>query len=92
MVEPTAEIRLLDRGHAVTATDDAEARTIGGGASHGQGPLGERGVLEQTHGTVPEHRLGTPEDYAKLAKHIFENDMLNGEVIRLDGAIRLAPK
>ena len=37
-------------------------------------------------------RLGTPEDYAKLACHIFENDMLNGEVIRLDGAIRLAPK
>ena len=37
-------------------------------------------------------RLGTPDDYAKLAKHIFENDMLNGEVIRLDGAIRLAPK
>jgi NAD(P)-dependent dehydrogenase (short-subunit alcohol dehydrogenase family) len=37
-------------------------------------------------------RLGTPQDYAKLVKHIFENDMLNGEVIRLDGAIRLAPK
>ena len=37
-------------------------------------------------------RLGTPQDYARLAKHIFENDMLNGEVIRLDGAIRLAPK
>jgi NAD(P)-dependent dehydrogenase (short-subunit alcohol dehydrogenase family) len=37
-------------------------------------------------------RLGTPEDYAKLALHIFENDLLNGEVIRLDGAIRLAPK
>ncbi|MDH4059982.1 MAG: 3-hydroxyacyl-CoA dehydrogenase [Aquincola sp.] len=37
-------------------------------------------------------RLGTPADYAKLARHIFENDMLNGEVIRLDGAIRLAPK
>jgi len=37
-------------------------------------------------------RLGTPLDYAKLALHIFENDMLNGEVIRLDGAIRLAPK
>jgi len=37
-------------------------------------------------------RLGTPQDYAKLAIHIFENDMLNGEVIRLDGAIRLAPK
>lgn len=37
-------------------------------------------------------RLGNPQDYAKLAQHIFENDMLNGEVIRLDGAIRLAPR
>ncbi len=37
-------------------------------------------------------RLGTPQDYAKLVRHILENDMLNGEVIRLDGAIRLAPK
>ena len=37
-------------------------------------------------------RLGTPADYAKLVQHIIENDMLNGEVIRLDGAIRLAPK
>jgi len=37
-------------------------------------------------------RLGKPEDYAKLACHIIENDMLNGEVIRLDGAIRMAPK
>lgn len=37
-------------------------------------------------------RLGTPQDYARLVRHIFENDMLNGEVIRLDGAIRLAQK
>jgi NAD(P)-dependent dehydrogenase (short-subunit alcohol dehydrogenase family) len=37
-------------------------------------------------------RLGTPQDYAKLVRHIIENDMLNGEVIRLDGAIRMAPK
>jgi hypothetical protein len=37
-------------------------------------------------------RLGRPEDYAKLARHIIENDRLNGEVIRLDGAIRMAPK
>ena len=37
-------------------------------------------------------RLGTPKDYAKLVQHILENDMLNGEVIRLDGAIRLAPR
>ena len=37
-------------------------------------------------------RLGRPEDYAKLVRHIIENDMLNGEVIRLDGAIRMAAK
>jgi NAD(P)-dependent dehydrogenase (short-subunit alcohol dehydrogenase family) len=37
-------------------------------------------------------RLGKPNDYARLVQHIFENDMLNGEVIRLDGAIRMGPK
>ncbi|MEO8836445.1 MAG: 3-hydroxyacyl-CoA dehydrogenase [Caldimonas sp.] len=37
-------------------------------------------------------RLGTPADYAKLVQQIITNDMLNGEVIRIDGAIRLAPK
>lgn len=37
-------------------------------------------------------RLGRPEEYAALARHIVENRMLNGEVIRLDGAIRLAPR
>lgn len=37
-------------------------------------------------------RLGQPSEYAALAKHIIENDMLNGETIRLDGAIRMAPR
>ncbi|MFN8354188.1 MAG: 3-hydroxyacyl-CoA dehydrogenase [Spirosomataceae bacterium] len=37
-------------------------------------------------------RLGQPKEYAALAKHIIENQMLNGEVIRLDGAIRMAAK
>ncbi|MFC1463919.1 MAG: SDR family NAD(P)-dependent oxidoreductase [Candidatus Brachytrichaceae bacterium NZ_4S206] len=37
-------------------------------------------------------RLGRPDEFAALAKHIIENVMLNGEVIRLDGAIRMAPK
>ncbi len=37
-------------------------------------------------------RLGTPEDYAKLVMHILDNVMLNGEVVRLDGAIRMGPK
>ncbi|MEO9101107.1 MAG: 3-hydroxyacyl-CoA dehydrogenase [Burkholderiaceae bacterium] len=50
-------------------------------------------VQDSLAASVPfPSRLGTPADYAKLAKHIIENDMLNGEVIRLDGAIRLAPK
>ena len=37
-------------------------------------------------------RLGDPAEYAALALHIVENQMLNGETIRLDGAIRMAPK
>lgn len=37
-------------------------------------------------------RLGRPDEYAALVRHIFENEMLNGAVIRLDGAIRMAPK
>ena len=37
-------------------------------------------------------RLGRPEEFAALARHIIENPMLNGEVIRLDGAIRMAAK
>lgn len=37
-------------------------------------------------------RLGQPAEFARLAAHIVDNTMLNGEVIRLDGAVRLAPK
>jgi NAD(P)-dependent dehydrogenase (short-subunit alcohol dehydrogenase family) len=37
-------------------------------------------------------RLGMPPEYAQLVKAIVENDMLNGETIRLDGAIRMAPR
>jgi 3-hydroxyacyl-CoA dehydrogenase/3-hydroxy-2-methylbutyryl-CoA dehydrogenase len=37
-------------------------------------------------------RLGAPEEYAALAAHIVENPMLNGEVIRLDGALRMPPR
>jgi NAD(P)-dependent dehydrogenase (short-subunit alcohol dehydrogenase family) len=43
--------------------------------------------------TVPfPPRLGRPEEFGSLARHIVENPMLNGEVIRLDGALRMAPK
>ena len=37
-------------------------------------------------------RLGEPDEYGALAVHIVENPMLNGETIRLDGAIRMAPR
>ena len=37
-------------------------------------------------------RLGRPSEYAALARHICENPMLNGEVIRLDGALRMSPR
>jgi 3-hydroxyacyl-CoA dehydrogenase/3-hydroxy-2-methylbutyryl-CoA dehydrogenase len=38
------------------------------------------------------HRLGRPEEYGELAAHIVANPMLNGEVIRLDGALRMPPR
>lgn len=37
-------------------------------------------------------RLGKPDDFARLALHMVDNDYLNGEVVRLDGALRMAPK
>ena len=50
-------------------------------------------VQDSLAASVPyPSRLGTPEDFAALVMHILDNTMLNGETIRLDGAIRLAPK
>jgi NAD(P)-dependent dehydrogenase (short-subunit alcohol dehydrogenase family) len=37
-------------------------------------------------------RLGLPKEYAALVKHIIDNNYLNAETIRLDGALRMAPK
>jgi len=42
--------------------------------------------------TIHPHRLGDPSEFADLVKHIFENEMLNGETIRLDGSLRMAPR
>jgi NAD(P)-dependent dehydrogenase (short-subunit alcohol dehydrogenase family) len=55
------------------------------------------GIPEETRQSLGQQvpfppRLGQPHEYAALAKHIIENQMLNGEVIRLDGAIRMAAK
>ena len=50
-------------------------------------------VQESLGKSVPfPPRLGRPDEFAQLAAHIVENEMLNGESIRLDGAVRLAPK
>ncbi|TWA79472.1 NAD(P)-dependent dehydrogenase (short-subunit alcohol dehydrogenase family) [Azospirillum brasilense] len=50
-------------------------------------------VQDSLAATVPfPKRFGQPSEYARLVQHILENEMLNGEVIRLDGAIRMAPQ
>ncbi len=51
-------------------------------------------AAQQSLGKQVPHpsRLGQPAEYAALVRHIVENPMLNGEVIRLDGAIRMAPR
>jgi len=56
--------------------------------------LGLPQAAQDSLGKMVPHpsRLGKPEEYAKLAASIIDNPMLNGEVIRLDGAIRMAPK
>jgi hypothetical protein len=50
--------------------------------------------VKQVLGASVPHpsRLGDPAEYAALAKHIIENAMLNGEVIRIDGSLRMPPK
>ena len=50
-------------------------------------------VQESLAKSVPfPSRLGRPDEYAALAQQIVENEMLNGETIRLDGALRMAPR
>lgn len=50
-------------------------------------------VQDSLAATVPfPKRFGRPDEYARLVQHILENEMLNGDVIRLDGAIRMAPQ
>jgi NAD(P)-dependent dehydrogenase (short-subunit alcohol dehydrogenase family) len=50
-------------------------------------------VKQSLGASVPfPQRLGRPEEYAALVRHVLENTMLNGETIRLDGALRMAPR
>ena len=54
--------------------------------------LPEEALASLEEQTLHPHRLGRPEEYAALVQHIVENPMLNGETIRLDGAVRMAPR
>lgn len=54
--------------------------------------LGDDVRAKLAEDTPHPHRLGRPEEYAALVQHIVENPMLNGDVIRLDGALRMPPR
>jgi NAD(P)-dependent dehydrogenase (short-subunit alcohol dehydrogenase family) len=54
--------------------------------------LPEEARQKLAEGIPHPHRLGKPEEYALLVRQIVENPMLNGEVIRLDGALRMPPR
>jgi NAD(P)-dependent dehydrogenase (short-subunit alcohol dehydrogenase family) len=56
------------------------------------GGLPEEARQKLAEGIPHPHRLGAPAEYAALVRHIVENPMLNGETIRLDGALRMPPK
>jgi NAD(P)-dependent dehydrogenase (short-subunit alcohol dehydrogenase family) len=54
--------------------------------------LPEEARAKLAEGIPHPHRLGRPEEFGFLVRHIVENPMLNGEVIRLDGALRMPPR
>ncbi|MCW2912385.1 MAG: family oxidoreductase [Actinomycetia bacterium] len=54
--------------------------------------VGEEALARFSAAVPNPRRLGRPEEYAALVQHVFENDYLNGEVVRLDGAQRFQPK
>ncbi len=52
-----------------------------------------KAALDAVEASIPQpSRLGRPEEFAALVLHIVQNEMLNGEVVRLDGAVRMAPR
>ena len=54
--------------------------------------LPEEALASLEEQTLHPHRLGRPDEFASLVQHIIENPMLNGETIRLDGAVRMGPR
>lgn len=54
--------------------------------------LPEEARMKLAEGIPHPHRLGNPEEFGALVRHVVENPMLNGETIRLDGALRMPPR
>src|SRR5204862_63330 len=91
-----AEVRGVALHADVTEEEGMKAAIAKAEAAHGVERL-LMGVNQQARkslGAQVPHpaRLGEPDDYGALAVHIVENAMLNGETLRLDGAIRMAPR
>ena len=96
---------VAQRGGRLTTPPDARCAQIAEASTAGSTPPPVLDRDEERVAGLPEparislgqqvpfpSRLGQPDEYAALAQHIIENEMLNGEVIRLDGALRMAPR
>ena len=93
---------LAEVGHDVVCVDIDAAKVDG--LNNGIIPIYEPGltpmmqafpqeVQDALAATLPfPSRLGKPEEYGALVKHMVENPIMNGEVVRLDSAVRLPPK
>src|SRR3546814_3475072 len=90
------EMRISDWSSDVCSSDLHRIRvvTIAPGIFLTPMLIGLPQAAQDSLGTQVPHpsRLGKPEEYAQLVRAIVENPMLNGETIRLDGAIRMAPR
>ena len=54
--------------------------------------IGEEGLKKFAEAVPFPKRLGSPDEYASLARHLLENTYINGEVVRMDGAQRFQPR
>ena len=95
------DLEIFEAGSGPSLYDICNStRTLGGGkvlAARMRKPFKSaqriRAVQQSLAASIPfPPRLGKPEEFAELACHIVTNGHLNGEVIRLDGALRMAPR
>ena len=81
-----------DETRAIVLRGEGEKAFVAG-ADITEFPAMREDIRESLTSQIPfPKRLGRAEDFAALVKHIVENEYLNGEVIRLDGALRMGPR